>query len=416
MMVDVAVVGAGPYGLSISSYLRAHGLSYRAFGVPMQTWRTQMPQSMFLKSEGFAASLYEPSGSHSLGAYCRAHGLPSADIGLPTSRELFCDYGEAFQRSCVPELEQVNVSAIAAAPAGFRLTLASGEALHARRVVLAVGVSHFAYLPTALTTLPREVMTHSSHHTHFAEFAGREVAVLGAGASAIDCAALLVQAGAVVHFIARATRVDFHNGPSKLPRPLMDRLRAPLSGLGPGWKSRLCTDAPLLFHVMPRNFRLLVVRKHLGPAPVWWTRSMVEGKVSFHLGQQIARVGIKGLRVRVDLVAQDGSRNAVHCHHMIAATGYRAEVARLPFLDPALVARLQTERGSPWLSRHFESSIPGLHFVGPAAANSFGPVARFAFGANFTALRLTRHLRSARLTAPLRHGPLGTTSHSLGKA
>jgi hypothetical protein len=410
MTVDVAVVGAGPYGLSIASHLREQGIEHRAFGVPMRTWRTQMPQGMFLKSEGFASNLYEPTGTFTLGAYCRANGLPYADIGLPTRREVFSDYGEAFQRACVPELEQVDVGAITTAPEGFRLTLANGEALRARRVVLAVGISHFAHLPPVLSGLPHALVTHSSQHTHFEEYAGREVLVLGAGASAIDCAALLVQAGAAVRLVARASAVGFHDGPTQLPRPLRDRVRAPLSGLGPGWRSRLCTDAPLLFHAMPRAFRLLVVRKHLGPAPGWWTRKMVEDRVGFHLGQQIAGVAAADGHVRLDLVASDGSRSTLQGDHLIAATGYRPEVARLGFLDPALVARLQTEDGAPTLSRNFESPVRGLYFVGPAAANSFGPVARFAFGANFTARRLTRHLRGGLLAFPQRRASIDAAS------
>ena len=47
---------------------------------------------------------------------------------------------------------------------------------------------------------------------------------------------------------------------------------------------------------------------------------------------------------------------------------------------------------TPILSRNFEASVPGLYFVGPASANSFGPLARFACGAGFTAKRLARHL------------------------
>jgi len=36
--------------------------------------------------------------------------------------------------------------------------------------------------------------------------------------------------------------------------------------------------------------------------------------------------------------------------------------------------------------------VPGLYFVGVSAANSFGPVLRFAFGADFAARHITRQL------------------------
>jgi hypothetical protein len=47
---------------------------------------------------------------------------------------------------------------------------------------------------------------------------------------------------------------------------------------------------------------------------------------------------------------------------------------------------------APDLSGQFESSILGLFFIGPAAANCFGPVMRFTFGARVTARRLSRYL------------------------
>jgi cation diffusion facilitator CzcD-associated flavoprotein CzcO len=155
MTLDVAVVGAGPYGLSIASHLRARGIGHRIFGAPMHAWRTQMPQGMFLKSEGFASNLYDPGRTFTLGAYCAGQGLPYADVGVPVAREVFADYGEAFQRRFVPDLEPTDVTSLEQVASGFRLTLATGETLVARRVVLAVGISHFARLPKELEQVCR---------------------------------------------------------------------------------------------------------------------------------------------------------------------------------------------------------------------------------------------------------------------
>jgi len=72
--------------------------------------------------------------------------------------------------------------------------------------------------------------------------------------------------------------------------------------------------------------------------------------------------------------------------YVIAATGYRAAVSRLTFIDETLQSLISKVDQAPILNRHFESSVSGLFFVGAAAANSFGPLLRFAYGAKFAAL------------------------------
>jgi len=331
---------------------------------------------------------------------------------------VFAEYGEAFQRRFVPHLETTEVTALVEAPGGFHLTLATGEMLTARRVVLAVGISHFANLPSQLTALPRTLVSHSSQQPDLSVFAGRDVVVLGAGASALDCAALLVKANASVRLSARASAIHFHNGPTRVPRPLKDRVLSPSSGLGPGWKSRLSCDLPLLFHALPETLRLRFVREHLGPAPGWWTRKMVEGKVPFHLGQTLRSAHEKQNRIVLSLDRADGTSETLTADHVIAATGYHPDVQRLDFLSARLRDRIRTVASSPTLTRDFESSVPGLYFVGPAAANSFGPVSRFAYGAGFASRRLARHLNRDRVTVAAHRDrarePLQVTDAALG--
>src|SRR5277367_6173595 len=192
-MPDVAIIGAGPFGLSVAAYLRARGLDFRIFGSPMQTWLENMPRGMRLKSEGFASSLYDPQSSFTLGDYCREKNLAYADIGLPVPLETYSAYGLEFQRRFVPRLENKTVVSVRRGSGGFELLLADGEQLTAKNIVMAVGLSHFAFLPPALAALPDDFVTHSSRHHTLDRFRGREVVVVGAGASALDIAALLHQ-------------------------------------------------------------------------------------------------------------------------------------------------------------------------------------------------------------------------------
>jgi thioredoxin reductase len=391
-MVDTAIIGAGPYGLSIAAHLKARGVEYRIFGSPMHTWRTHMPKGMLLKSDGFASCLYDPDSSFTLGRYCQEQGIPYADLGLPVRLETFSSYGQEFQKRLVPELEDKLVVSMRRSLAGFDIHLEGGELVTARKIVAAVGISHFEYVPPVLSALPDELVTHSSRHTTFDRFKGRDVTVVGAGASALDVAALLHQAGASVQLVARKPVVTFHNPPGPIPRPLMERLRSPTTGLGPGWRSLFCTRAPLVFHAMPQWFRLEVVRRHLGPAAGWFVKDMVIGHVAFHLGFNVAEANVQNGRVQLRLASSDGAQQTLVTDHVIAGTGYQVDLRRLAFLNAKLLAEVRSVDNAPVLSRNFESSVPGLYFVGTTSANSFGPMARFAYGARFTAKRLSQCL------------------------
>lgn len=391
--VDIAIVGAGPYGLSIAAHLRKTPLNFRIFGTPMQSWREQMPKGMLLKSDGFASNLYDPDSAFTLGQYCKERNLPYSDLGNPVPLETFAAYGLEFQKRMVPTLEEINITSIRCVSGGFELQTADGQLVKARKVIIATGIMHYSYLPTTLADLPREYVSHSIHHHDLSEFNGKNVAVIGAGASAVDIAALLNEAGAQVELVVRAERIAFHTK-GKESRPLLERIRNPRSGLGVGWRSRLCTDAPLLFHVLPQKLRFRIVKSHLGPAPGWFVRDKVVGKFPIHLSTQIKGAKVENGKVHLSVVEKDGKGIDLVMDHVIGATGFQVSVSRLEFLDDSLRRQIRTVDDTPVLSRNFECSVPGLYMVGVASANSFGPLTRFAYGAKFTAKRISRHLVS----------------------
>jgi thioredoxin reductase len=387
--IDVAILGAGPYGLSIAAHLAQRRLSFRVFGKPMESW-LQMPCGMMLKSEGFASSLYDPKGALPLGRFCQERGLGYADLGLPVPLAMFCEYGLAFQRRFVPTLEQHMVSGLKNGAEHFTLELDNGEKLDVRRVVVAVGISHFAHMPSVLSGLPAALVSHSSAHADVGRFRGRDVTVLGAGASAIDLAALLHEAGARVRLVTRRKSLPIH-ARMRLPRPLSDRLREPMSEIGPSWRSWFFTNAAPLFHRFPARRRLNWAKSHLGPAGGWFMAERIK-PVPVTYGLTPVGATALGDKVQVSFEDQDGHYSRIETEHLIAATGYRPDMGRLAFLEPALREAVQILEGAPILSAHFESSVPGLYFVGPAAVHSFGPVMRFAAGAKFASRRIASHL------------------------
>src|SRR5262249_2241396 len=159
-----------------------------------------------------------------------------------------------------------------------------GETVKARRVVLAVGITHFEYVPENLAHLPQELLSHSSRHHDLGCFRGRNVVVVGAGASALDLAGLLHLVGADVHLVSRREELNFHTKPVEKSRSLWQQIRHPKSGLGPGLRSCFFANAPHVFHYLPESVRLKVVAKALGPSGGWFTKDMVVGRVPLLLG------------------------------------------------------------------------------------------------------------------------------------
>ena len=389
-MLNTAIVGAGPYGLSVAAHLRSSGIPFRIFGRLMDSWVRHMPQGMCLKSDGFASNIYDPHAAFTLEHFCAENQIKYSHEGIPVRLDTFAAYGQAFCERMVPELEDKLVVNVERLRDGFELRLDDGEKFTARRVILAVGITHFQYVPDVLAHLPEEFLSHSFYHHELDQFRGRTVVVIGGGASALDLAGLLQEVGAKVQLVSRRQELKFHSGPSSKPRSLWRRMRHPRSGLGPGMRTKFFSDLPMVFHYLPERLRLEAVRRTLGPSGGWFIRDKVIGKVPLLLGHTPERAFVQDGNVHLRLRARDGSERKIQAEHVIAATGYRVDLARLKFLSHEIRSEIRTVDKSPVLSTTFESSIPGLYFVGVAAANSFGPVMRFAFGAGFAARTVTK--------------------------
>ncbi|HEY1694834.1 MAG TPA: NAD(P)-binding domain-containing protein [Polyangiaceae bacterium] len=390
---EVAIIGAGPYGLSVAAHLAERGIDFRIFGPPMSFWLA-MPESINLKSFAFGTNVYVPRAHYTFPEYCRANGLEDVE---PCSMASFAAYGLWVQRELVPGVEPVDVTDVHGHEGRFELTLANGDALCARRVVLATGLSNYALVPEALARLPREVVTHSSVHREFSGFAGKDVAVLGGGASALEAATMLLEAGARPTLLVRASEIEFHSKFDPRNRTLVDRVRRPVSVLGVAPKSWVLEKFPWLLHHLPDSKRVPFTRKYLGPSGPWWLQERFEGKVPHRLRAKVSAAAMAGERIVLQVSEGSGPVRPLEVDHVVSGTGYEVDVDRLGFLAPDIRARVRRVERAPALSRVFESTFPGLYFVGVSSAMSFGPLFRFVAGAAYAAPTVSGHI-AARAT------------------
>ena len=382
---EVLIIGAGPYGLSISTHLRGLGVDHRIVGRPLTTWRDHMPVGMYLKSEPYGSDMSCPQAGYDLAGYCRARGIKGIDRGVPLSLEQFVDYADWYTEQLVPDVSDLTVTEVKAVDGGFQVAFADADSITARQVVVAAGVLPHAYIPAELSDLPAELLSHTADHHQLDGFKGRRVAVLGSGQSALETAALLHEAGSDVQLVVRCP-----DSPVWHPRPLpltpLMRARLPITKLCEGWKCVLW-NTPAAFRRLPQEVRLTKARTVLGPRGAWWLKDRIVGVVDVARGQ-VREAEPRGSGVR--LVLDDPARSEIDVDHVIAGTGFRMDVARLTFLTEGLRTRVSTLNGYPVLTRASESTVPGLYFTGALAAFGLGPSMRFIAGTHNSAEQIAR--------------------------
>ena len=379
---DVVVIGAGPYGLSVTAHLMGKGLNVAVFGKPLELWREKMPQGMFLRSHWWASNLSDPRKQYGVKQFFEASNYT---ICYPMPIQLFIDYGMWFQKHVVPSVDPTYISSITHVGNQFALTLEDGREVVSTAIVMAIGPGYYQYIPEEYTHLPAELISHSYEHGDFSGFAGKKVAIVGGGQSAVEWAALLNEAGAAVDVVARRP-IDWAEPHGEQKRSLIERLRAPDSGITPGWRYKALEVFPYFFQRFPQNKKERMVKNSHWPAASNWLQPRIMGKVTLHESCTATKVGETDKGIQLTL----SDNTVLNVDHVMAATGYHADVSRLTMVHPSVRANIKTYAGSPILNPYFESSVPGLYFVGFSAIQSFGPLYRFVAGAPATAPRVAR--------------------------
>ncbi len=367
----------------------------------MDSWINHMPQGMFLKS--VINDIAAPASGSSLGDFCRDTCIEAFDDWHPVPIASFIDYSLSFQERNVPTVEQTMVVGVTPATEGFHIALADGETLTARSVIDATGHLRFRHVPQALRASgggEDGLVSHVSDHTEYSRFCGKDVAVVGAGQSALECAVQLQEIGANVHLLVRNPELHW-GGPPIEGSSIFRRLFKPRTPYGPGWSHVFVTEAPTLIRHLPVAMRLALVGRTYGPSGAWWLKSRFSPDIHTSLSTTVDSLCERNGKAVLRLRSPSGETRSLAVDHVIAGTGYAVDVDRLSHLDPAIRNRVARagDSGSPRLSATFESTVPGLYFAGLTAAATFGPLLRFVHGTNFSAPTIAAAIAGTRIPA-----------------
>lgn len=386
---DVAVIGAGPYGLSATAHLRLiKSLDVHTFGEPMSFWERNMPLGMLLRSGWAATHIADPHQSLTMDRY---QATSSKHFSTPVPLNRFLDYGRWFQRQVVPDLDRRKVLQVERNREDFRLALDTGETILARRVVIAAGIGSFAWRPPQFANLPNWLASHACEHRDLGNLAGKQVLVIGAGQSALESAALLHESGAEVEIVARAHQIRWLGG--ALSRtfqhglgPAVSKLLYAPTDVGPAGISKIVAR-PDLTRRFPRRIQDWLRSQSIRPAGARWLLARLR-KVPMKLGR--CALSAEATRDRVRVRLDDASERTVD--HVLLGTGYRVDISKYDFLSPELAKAIDCFQGYPRLAEGFESSVPGLHFLGAPAVWSFGALMQFVVGTHYASRNLLRYI------------------------
>jgi len=358
---SLLVIGAGPYGLAVAAQAQERGIDTIVIGHPLGFWTDHMPAGMFLRS-GTDWHL-DASGVHTFEAFVDGSGLPPDELD-PIPIGVFLEYAAWFQREKRLGVRDHFVSGLERRRPGFVALLDDGSELAAECVVAAPGNGYFAQLPDWAASVPEGVGFHTSELVRFDDVGGQRVLIVGGRQSAYEWAALSGEHGA-----ARVDIVHRHDVPrfERVSWRFVDEDMDATIRI-PGW-----------WRDLPRTEQEAISRRfwEVGRLTLeWWLTPRLAGD-RFHLWPGAQVVGAGPLADGALVTLSNGER--LHVDRVLFATGYKAELAKVPYLAP-LLPDIDVRDGSPVLDVHFQSSVPGLYCPGFVATRDFGPFFGFTKG------------------------------------
>lgn len=376
----VLVIGAGPFGLSLAAYLEHLGIDHLVLGKPMEFWKNNMPQGMFLRSASDWS--LDPTERCSILNYLNTLGKTPAQVE-PLSLEFYLQYAQWFQDQSGIQTLPFYVTKLDQVDGRFHATLENGGVIEAQNVVVAIGMGYFKNQPAELGgILPEGRFQHTCDAVQLSALKGKRVLILGGRQSAFEWAALLNDAGAAeVHLSHRHDSPAFAEADWTWVPPLVDGM----------------VNDPAWFRNLPQEEKDAIVKRMWGEGRLkvepWLETRVMKSNTRIHANSKLEHCAERpdgALDIRLD----NGESFVVD--DVILATGYKVDMSRVSFLSAGnLSEKVAVKNGFPVLDPHFQTSVNGLYFTSLPAAQDFGPFFGFTVSVRTSAKIIGNALKTA---------------------
>ena len=358
MKTKLLIIGAGPFGLGLAAYASDQGMDYVIAGKPMEFWKNNMPNGMYLRSASDWS--LDPTDKASIMNYLAKLGKTPPEVE-PLSRNFYLEYCQWFQEQHGIQSLPFYVNKLEKTADHFVANLENGEVIEAEKVVVAIGMGYFKNQPAELTAiLPTGRYSHTCDAVEFSGQKGKRVLILGGRQSAFEWAALLNDEGAAeVHLAHRHESPKFAEADWSWVPPLVDHM----------------IDEPAWFRNLPQEEKDAVSKRMWGEGRLkvepWLEKRVMKPNTRIH-----EKAGLASCTERadgaLDVTLDNGDSFIVD--DVILATGYKVDLSQVPFLmNGNLLEKIEVKNGFPVLDPHFQTSASGLYFTSMPAGQDFGP-------------------------------------------
>ena len=365
LKVNLLIIGAGPFGLSLAAYAKHLGIDHAIAGKPMEFWLNNMPRDMYLRST--IDWHFDPLDVYTIEKFLETQDLKPADVD-PLSRSFYLSYARWFQNQAQIEVLPLfirRLDSIIGEDHRFQATTDEGRTIKANNVVVAPGFKHFSHLPAELVTrLPPGRFAHTCDLIDFSGLENKRCLIIGGRQSAFEWAALLHEArAAAVHISHRHESPAFKAADWSWVGELVDAMVE-----NPNWFRQLSQEEKAEVR------RRLWTEGRLKVEP-WLEARIMNDTVK--LWPQTEVIGCK-VQPNGEIEVKLSNGETLLVDQIIMATGYKVMIDRVPFLAQGnIIEKLAVQNGFPVLDDHFQTNLPGLFITSMPATQDFGPF--FAF-------------------------------------